>query len=93
LIRLASNAFSYTCRVKQRIDNLLADRRIESSSRDEIAELKQKVDNLQRTTFALFRAVQHTNLAIVATVEDIPYNAFEAHNFLPEVWERSSHVV
>jgi hypothetical protein len=79
--------------VKQRIDNLLADRRIESSSRDEIAELKQEVDNLQRTTFALFRAVQHTNLAIVATVEDIPYNAFETHNFLPEVWERSSHVV
>jgi hypothetical protein len=93
LLRLASNSFSYSCRIKQRLDDLLATGRIDSSGRDEIAELKQEVDNLQRTTFALFRAVQHTNLAIVATVEDIPYNTFEANNFNPEVWPESSHRV
>jgi hypothetical protein len=93
LLRLASNSFSHTCRIKQRLDEILATGRIDSSGRDEITELKQEVDNLQRTTFALFRAVQHTNLAIVATVEDIPYNTFEAHNFNPEVWPESYHRV
>jgi hypothetical protein len=93
LLRLASNSFSYSCRIKQRLDEILATGRIDSSGRDEITELKQEVDNLQRTTFALFRAVQHTNLAIVATVEDIPYNTFEAHNFNPEVWPESYHRV
>ena len=84
-IRLAANAFRYTCRVKHAIVELLAGR-VEYTVREDLRNLQQEVDQLQRTTFALFRAVSHTHLEIIASVEDIPVNEFETQNFNPEEW-------